>query len=234
MKKTPSLSVSRHGKTTYTGVWRDLTECAIPDIRATIDGILAAYPNTPLAFLSSPKERAVWTAEVWQEILIEKGAEVEWKIYILDGFRAMDIYDRPRVDVIVNRVLWDMKWVDDRIRIFDAYYAKAPEFDNPENILFWELRSAAEKRFITNLLLLAKETQDLWNNTLHRILITHFELLNGNLSRWFGLDGQAKWFLRPAEVVHFEFFPNKSGSSLETRVVFREEEKIVQLILTQS
>ncbi len=232
MQKIWSLSVSRHGKTSYTGVWRDLTECATTDIRVTIDTILAAYPNMPLAFLSSPKERAVWTAEVWQEILIEKGIKVDKKIDIRGGFRAFDIYDRPKVNVIIDRVLRDIKWVDERIRIFDAYYAKAPEFNDPENIVSWELRSSVEKRFIANLFLLAKEIKGSWRHVLHRILITHFELLNGNLSRWFGLDGEIKWFLKPAEAAHFDFFSNKSGSSLETKVVFREEEKIVQLIFT--
>ena len=230
MQKIASLSAGRHWKTSYTWVWRDLTECAIPDIRSTIDMILAAYPGRPLAFLSSPKERAVGTAEVWQEIVIERGVEVEPKIDIRDGFRAIDIHDRPKVDVIVNRVLWDTKWVDDRIRIFDAYYATAPEFDAPENIPFWEMRSHVEKRFITNLLLLGKEIQDWWNHALHRVLITHFELLNGNLSRWFGLDGKSKWFIKPAEAAHFELFSNKSGSSVEAKVVFRGEEKVVGLI----
>jgi len=205
-----TATMMRHGATEYSGVFPDLIDAGIPNIKASAADIRRRFPDTPL-FVSSPADRAVATA-----LHVRQAYGLGWdrdQVQTIGLLRPMTVIDPRPVIAHFETVTSNITDPHELHRVWDRFYMENEEFERGN---FCETRSSSKQRFLQ---FIQEILPGLCKGGRHVVGVSHCELIATAMYEWFG--GEC---FRPAEVAHFELY-----SSSHFLVEFRGEKRTVKL-----
>lgn len=192
----------RHGKTTYSGQFPDLTDEGKNEIAEAAQYIQEVIGSkTNIKIVSSPLPRALGTADIIAKKLGYPFEDIEQELAI----RCMDFYDADAANLI---------WTSyPSPRHIDCLYADDPQFELGTVI---EKRSAIQHRFYNYLGSLFEQfvVGDLPDAIIHT---SHYEVL-WTLASTFGFEEP----LIHGEVIKMELTASTQENHVHVRATFRE------------